>query len=72
MSKRGQTHLIRTAVCGNSIVKTLAKDLQKGVTARNLWNMRTFYLTYKNDQKLQPLVAKISWTKNVIIKERYP
>jgi predicted nuclease of restriction endonuclease-like (RecB) superfamily len=61
---------------GKSIVETLAKDLQKefpgiqGFSARNLWNMRTFYLTYKEDRKLQPLVAEISWTKNVIIMER--
>jgi len=53
---------------GKAIVETLAKDLQKefsgiqGFSARNLWNMRTFYLTYKDDQKLQPLVAEISWT----------
>src|SRR3972149_11426393 len=60
---------------GKAIVETLAKDLQKefsgiqGFSARNLWNMRTFYLTYKDDQKLQPLVAEISWTKNVIIRK---
>src|SRR3989337_3751555 len=61
---------------GKAIVETLAKDLQKefpgiqGFSARNLWNMRTFYKNYKDDQKLQPLVAEISWTKNVIIMER--
>lgn len=61
---------------GKAIVETLARDLQKefpgmqGFSARNLWNMRTFYLTYKDNQKLQPLVAEISWTKNVIIMER--
>jgi len=57
-------------------IESLAKDLQKefpgiqGFSSRNLWNMRTFYLTYKNNQKLQPLVAEISWTKNIIIMER--
>lgn len=61
---------------GKAIVETLAQDLQKefpgiqGFSTRNLWNMRTFYLTYKDDKKLQPLVAEISWTKNVIIMER--
>ena len=61
---------------GKAIVETLAKDLQKefpgmhGFSARNLWNMRTLYLTYRDNQKLQPLVAEISWTKNVIIMER--
>jgi predicted nuclease of restriction endonuclease-like (RecB) superfamily len=61
---------------GKSVVETLARDLQtefpgiQGFSARNLWNMRTFYLTYKDNQKLQPLVAEISWTKNVVIMER--
>ena len=62
--------------CGKAIVEALAKDLQKefpgiqGFSARNLWNMRIFYLNYRDNQKLQPLVAEISWTKNVIIMER--
>jgi predicted nuclease of restriction endonuclease-like (RecB) superfamily len=29
--------------------------------------MKEFYLTYNGNQKLQPLVAEISWTKNVLI-----
>jgi predicted nuclease of restriction endonuclease-like (RecB) superfamily len=58
------------------VVETLARDLQnefpgiQGFSARNLWNMRTFYLTYQDNQKLQPLAAEISWTKNVVIMER--
>jgi predicted nuclease of restriction endonuclease-like (RecB) superfamily len=58
---------------GKSVVEQLAKDLQmeftgiKGFSERNLWNMRIFYLTYKDSKKLQPLVAEISWTKNVVI-----
>ncbi len=62
---------------GKAVVETLAKDLQKefpgiqGFSARNIWNMRTFYLTYKDNEKLQQMVAEISWTKNVINMERY-
>ena len=58
---------------GKSVVERLAKDLQKefpgikGFSERNLWNMRIFYLIYKDIKKLQPLVAEISWTKNVLI-----
>jgi len=61
---------------GKAVVETLAKDLQKefpgiqGFSARNIWNMRTLYLTYKDNEKLQPMVAEISWTKNIIILER--
>jgi len=61
---------------GKSIVEILAKELQiefpgvKGFSARNLWNMRNFYLAYSQNEKLQPLVAEVSWTKNIIIMER--
>ena len=60
---------------GKSIVEILAKELQKefpgikGFSARNLWNMRNFYLAYCQNEKLQPLVAEISWTKNILIME---
>ncbi len=58
---------------GESVVERLSEDLQKefsgikGFSERNLWSMRIFYLTYRNSKKLQPLVAEISWTKNVLI-----
>lgn len=58
---------------GKSVVENLAKDLKlefpdiKGFSERNLWNMRQFYLEYKDDEKMQPLVAEISWTKNILI-----
>src|SRR3989337_1029827 len=61
---------------GRAIVETLAKDLQKGLpgmqgfAVQNLWNMRQFYLAYKDNLKLQPMVGEISWTKNVIIMQR--
>jgi predicted nuclease of restriction endonuclease-like (RecB) superfamily len=58
---------------GKSVVKTLSEELQKefvgikGFSVQNLWNMRQFYLEYYENEKLQPLVGEISWTKNVII-----
>jgi len=58
---------------GNAIVETLAKDLQnefpgiRGFSARNLWLMRTFYVEYENNSKLQPLVAEISWSHNIVL-----
>jgi len=61
---------------GKAIVETLAKDLQnefpgiKGFSARNLWLMRTFYLEYKDNSKLQPLVAEISWSHNIVLKKK--
>jgi predicted nuclease of restriction endonuclease-like (RecB) superfamily len=61
---------------GKSIVNQLSLDLQaefpaiKGFSVSNLWRMRTFYLTYANDQKLAPLVREIGWTHNIMIMEK--
>ncbi|MCG2726798.1 MAG: PDDEXK nuclease domain-containing protein [Elusimicrobia bacterium] len=61
---------------GKSVVENLAKDLQKefpgikGFSARNIWYMRNFYRSYAHNEKLQPLVAEIGWTHNIIIMDR--
>jgi len=62
---------------GKSIVELLAKELQKefvgvnGFSARNLWYMRNLYEQYyKSDLILQPLVAEIPWTHNILILEK--
>ncbi|MDZ4160284.1 MAG: DUF1016 N-terminal domain-containing protein, partial [Burkholderiales bacterium] len=61
---------------GKAVVETLAKDLQaefpgrNGFSARNLWNMLEFYRDYAAMPKLQPLVAEISWSKNLLIMAR--
>ena len=58
---------------GKSVIEMLAKDLQnefpdvKGFSARNIWRMRNFYVEFKDNEFLPPLVAEISWTKNIII-----
>jgi predicted nuclease of restriction endonuclease-like (RecB) superfamily len=58
---------------GRSVVERLAGDLQKdfpgikGLSARNMWYMRSFYSTYAGKAKLQPLVAEIGWTHNLIV-----
>jgi len=55
---------------------SLSKDLQNefpgmhGFSSRNLWLMLSFYLEYKDNKKLQPLVAEISWTHNLILMEK--
>ena len=61
---------------GKSVVEHLASDLQKefsgisGFSARNIWYMRSFYLCYQEGSKLQPLVAEIAWSHNLIILEK--
>jgi predicted nuclease of restriction endonuclease-like (RecB) superfamily len=61
---------------GKSVIENLAQDLQKefpgvqGFSARNLWRMRNYYLEYKDNTKLPPLVAEISWSHNIILMEK--
>ncbi len=61
---------------GKSVVSNLAAELQKefpgtqGFSARNLWLMRSFYIDYKDNKKLQPLVADIGWSHNIILMEK--
>ena len=58
---------------GKSVVKKLSEELQKefvgikGFSVQNLWNMRAFYLEYKENVKLQSLTREIGWTHNVTI-----
>ena len=61
---------------GKSIVQVLSGELQKefpgakGYSAANLWRMRNFYLSYRNSEKLAPLVREISWSNNIVIMEK--
>jgi len=53
---------------GKQTVKSLADFLAnnypdaRGFSAQNLWRMKQFYGTYKDDEKLSPLVRELSWT----------
>jgi predicted nuclease of restriction endonuclease-like (RecB) superfamily len=61
---------------GKSVVKNLAKDLQtefpgaSGFSVANLWRMKLFYETYRNNPKLAPLVREISWSHNLVLLEK--
>ena len=58
---------------GKSTVSALASYLQSnipsstGFSERNIWRMKQFYETYKDKEKLSPLVAEIPWTNNLLI-----
>lgn len=58
---------------GDAVVKQLALDLQgefpgiMGFSWRNLFYMSEFFSAYHDNPKLQPLVATIAWTHNLII-----
>jgi predicted nuclease of restriction endonuclease-like (RecB) superfamily len=61
---------------GKSVVEQMSKDLisefgeKSGYSSSNLWRMRNFYLSYKDNEKLAQLVREISWGQNIIIFEK--
>lgn len=61
---------------GRSVVERLAADLRiefpdaRGFSARNIWNMRKFHIHYSKNPKLQPMVAEIGWSQNILILDR--
>ena len=62
---------------GDSILLTLAKDLQtafpgvSGFSRRNLYRMRSLYLAYKDQSEFVPqAVAQIPWGHNIILLEK--
>lgn len=58
---------------GKSVVEKLSKDLQvimdgkKGYSVQSLWNMRQFYLEYKNLPELLELTFEVPWMHNMLI-----
>lgn len=58
---------------GDSIVKRLSIDLKSkypdmGLSPRNLWNMKRFYLRYcQDDTKVQQAVAILPWSHNLLL-----
>lgn len=64
------------AAHGTAIAEQLAADLRQeypgvsGYSRRNVFYMREFYLAYRDRPKVQPLVAQIGWTQNLIVLQR--
>jgi Uncharacterized conserved protein len=58
---------------GDGVVEKLSQDLRmrypemNGLSSRNLWDCKRFFLIYRGCPKLRPLVAEISWTNNLIL-----
>jgi predicted nuclease of restriction endonuclease-like (RecB) superfamily len=61
---------------GAAIAEQLAADLRRefpeagGYSRRNIFYMRELYLAYRDLPKVQPLVAQIGWTQNLMILQR--
>ena len=66
----------RDAEHGAAIAEQLSNDLRtefpgiSGFSRRNVFYMREFYLLYRDDKRVQPLVAQIGWTHNLVIFQR--
>ena len=64
---------IENAEWGDGVVEQLAAYIARtqpglrGFTRRNLFRMRQFYDTYRNDEKVSALLRQLSWTHNLII-----
>lgn len=67
----------QTESWGKAVVSTLSAELQKefpgisGFSTTNLWLMAQFYDEHHTDSKLQPLVGEISWTKQIVILNKF-
>jgi predicted nuclease of restriction endonuclease-like (RecB) superfamily len=64
---------IASAEWGDGVVAELAEYIARtqpglrGFTRSNLFRMRQFYETYKDDEKVAPLVRQLPWSHNLII-----
>ncbi len=67
---------LETAAWGEGVVEQLAQYIArqhpdlKGFTRPNLFRMRQFYETYRDDEKVSPLVRQLPWTHNLMILSR--
>lgn len=61
---------------GKGVVKALAQYISrtdpdiKGFSDKNLWRMKQFYETYREDEKLSALVRELPWSHNLTIFSR--
>lgn len=58
---------------GAAYIDTIADEIQttfpgiKGFNRRGLYRMKQFYETYRDNEKVTPLVTQISWTNHLLI-----
>jgi predicted nuclease of restriction endonuclease-like (RecB) superfamily len=67
---------VKNASWGKGVVAELARYIVKndpeikGFSDKNLWRMKQFYETYKDNEKLSSLARELPWTHNTIIFSR--
>ena len=58
---------------GKGVVQAFSDFLKQtypsagGFSAQNIWRMKQFYETYRDKEKLSPLVREITWSNNLLI-----
>jgi predicted nuclease of restriction endonuclease-like (RecB) superfamily len=67
---------LEAATWGEGVVDALAAYIARrhpglnGFTRANLFRMRQFYETYRDDEKVAPLVRQLPWSHNLLILSR--
>jgi predicted nuclease of restriction endonuclease-like (RecB) superfamily len=67
---------VATGAWGEGTVEALTEHIwrrqpgMRGFSASNLWRMRQFYETYRDQPKLATLLRELSWTHNLAIMSR--
>lgn len=67
---------VQAEAWGKAVVSEFARYIAqnapdiKGFSDKNLWRMKQFYETYRDNEKLSPLVRELPWTHNFIIFSR--
>jgi len=67
---------LETAAWGEGVVESLATCIARrhpglrGFTRPNLFRMRQFYVTYRSDPKVAPLLRQLPWSHNLAILSR--
>jgi predicted nuclease of restriction endonuclease-like (RecB) superfamily len=67
---------LESAAWGEGVVQQLADHIARthpdirGFTRPNLFRMRQLYESYKDDEKVSPLVRQLPWTHNLLILSR--
>ncbi len=70
------SHKVQTQAWGKGVVSELARYIAqqdlgiKGFSDKNLWRMKQFYETYRDDPNLSPLLRELPWSHNLAIFSR--
>jgi predicted nuclease of restriction endonuclease-like (RecB) superfamily len=70
------SHRVENGGWGKSVVEELANHItsnlgkMRGFSAQNIWRMKQFYETYRDNEILSSMLRELSWTNNLLIISR--